>query len=276
MVFLGQVQIFVSRLLNTKLADKSPGKTTLTSLIVEKLSETRTEPVLYFYCKHNQPGKKSLLDVLCALVVQCLHRDNALLQCLYDLCASTSQVKSPSKVEELASVTFQSQASTFVILDGLDECETEEVERIISWFTAMQTKTANPSHIRLLCVGQRIEVLERMLSSASSISLENTDHQNDVHLYIEKRAREISDEFDLSPQIEANLIARITKSAKGITSLLPYHGDKISSEKIAKPYNAGMFLYAKVVLENLANQVSRHDVMRELEPEKLPANLKDA
>ena len=183
--------------------------------------------MLYFYCKHNQPGKTLFLDVLRALIVQCLHRDNALLQCLYDLCATTSQVKSSTKVEELATVAFQSHAISFVILDGLDECKTEEVEMIIKWLTTRQCNTNNSSSIRLLCVGQRTEVLERMLSSAGRVTLENIDHKNDVHSYITKRVREIGGEFDLSLQVEVDLIARVTKSAQGIICLFPSHGSSI-------------------------------------------------
>ena len=38
----------------------------------------------------------------------------------------------------------------------------------------------------------------------------------------------------------------------------------------------GMFLFAKLVLENLASQVFRDDVVAELEPETFPVDLKDA
>ena len=38
----------------------------------------------------------------------------------------------------------------------------------------------------------------------------------------------------------------------------------------------GMFLFAKLVLENLASQVFREDVVKELEPGIFPVDLKDA
>jgi hypothetical protein len=37
-----------------------------------------------------------------------------------------------------------------------------------------------------------------------------------------------------------------------------------------------MFLFAKLVMENLSNQTSQYDVVKELEPEKCPVNLGDA
>jgi len=38
----------------------------------------------------------------------------------------------------------------------------------------------------------------------------------------------------------------------------------------------GMFLFAKLVMENLSNQTSQYDVVKELEPKTFPINLQDA
>ena len=65
-------------------------------------------------------------------------------------------------IEKLASVSFESQASTFVVLDGLDECEAGEAEKTISWFRTYQNtiNRSDPGQIRLLCIGQRTAVLQ--------------------------------------------------------------------------------------------------------------------
>lgn len=38
----------------------------------------------------------------------------------------------------------------------------------------------------------------------------------------------------------------------------------------------GMFLFAKLVMENLLNQITKNDVLREIDPAVLPAGLDEA
>ena len=39
---------------------------------------------------------------------------------------------------------------------------------------------------------------------------------------------------------------------------------------------SGMFLFAKLVMENLSDQTSQYDLKEELKPEIFPVDLKDA
>ena len=179
-------------------------------------------------------------------------------------------------MEKLATVSFESQALSFVVLDGLDECEADEAVKTLTWFASIQNRTnlLKQSQIRLLCIGQRTEVLQRTLVSAVNLSLENSSHQQDVHRYIEQKARDIRTRFDLSAEIESDLVTRIAKTAKSkmFNLVMLEH----SMKNYAEIRSLGMFLFARLVLENLAGQVTRNRVMKELEPEIFPVNLKDA
>ena len=126
-------------------------------------------------------------------------------------------------LEELAKDAFHSQKNSFVILDGLDECEPAEAERAISWFISLQEDSiANSGQVRLLCIGQRVYALERRLSSAVDISLENDMHQEDIKRYVKEQARHIREEFEISSEIENDIVNRTTNAAKStyFTSLL--------------------------------------------------------
>jgi hypothetical protein len=192
------------------------GKTILASLIIERLLEYKTEPVLFFYCKHNQPEKNTFADILRGLLAQLLCQDNVLASCLHDMCSSKDQAGVSTILEELAGVAFDSQATSFVILDGLDECKPGEVEKIISWFTSRQNDTNREDcgHIRLLCIGQRVDILQRMMSSAADISLENASHHRDIEDYVKEQARNIREEFEISSHVEAEIVMRVTNAAK--------------------------------------------------------------
>lgn len=192
------------------------GKTILTSLIIENLQERKVCPVLFFYCKHNQPEKTVFTGILRGLLAQLLCEDTALAFYLYEICASKDQVGVSTMLEQLAEIAFNSKATSLVILDGLDECKPGEAEKVLSWFKSrlQDTKQADHGHIRLLCVGQRVEVLQRMLSSAADIALENASHQGDIEQYVKEQACNIREVFDISSLIEAEIVTRVTNAAK--------------------------------------------------------------
>ena len=194
----------------------SKGKTILASFIIEKLQERGRGSVLFFYCKHDRPGKQTFTDILRGLLVQVAREDNVLASCLYEKCASLSETGVTTILEKLATIAFESQTRSFVVLDGLDECGVQEAEKTISWFISLLKDTLKPDcgQVRLLCVGQRTEALQRMLVSTKNISLETTSHQTDIADYVRARAQGIRDEFDISSQVESEIITRITKGAK--------------------------------------------------------------
>jgi hypothetical protein len=192
------------------------GKTILASLIIEQLQERKQGRVLFFYCKHKQPEKNTFAGILRGLLTQLLYLDNALSSYLYEICSSKDQVGLSTILEQLAEIAFDSQGTSFIILDGLDECEPVEAENALSWFKSRQTDAmqADLGHIRLLCVGQRTDVLQRMLSSAVDISLENASHQGDIERYVKEQACTIREDFEIDSQIEAEIVTRVTKAAK--------------------------------------------------------------
>ena len=162
----------------------------------------------------------------------------------------------------------------FIVLDGLDECEPEEVRKTLSWFLDRQKSTDNNDlgHLRLLCVSQRTEIIQRTLSKAPQISLENPNHERDVQEYVKQQASLIEDEFGVGPEVEAQIATRVSNAAESrflsfSSTVLPLMNDAI---------HPGMFLFAKLVMQNLQSQTSRHDLMQELEPEVFPVDLRDA
>jgi hypothetical protein len=253
------------------------GKTILASLIIEQLQERKQGRVLFFYCKHKQPEKNTFAGILRGLLAQLLYLDNALSSYLYEICSSKDQAGLSTILEQLAEIAFDSQGTSFVILDGLDECKPVEAEKALSWFKSRQRDgmQAGLGHIRLLCVGQRTDVLQDMLSSAVEISLENASHQGDIERYVKERACDIREVFEISSQTEAEIVTRVTNAAKSrITAFV----SPLSSglQENADFYVLGMFLFAKLVMENLSNQTSQCDVIKELQPETFPVDLQDA
>jgi len=196
------------------------GKTTLASFIIEKLQESTQGPVVYFYCKHNQPEKRTLNSIVRALLTQLVKVDDDLLAYIYDECASVDETKleSTRTVEELLGLALASQNTTFVVLDGLDECGRDEETEIINWFQSiiLQSNSHGPAGvIRLLCISQRNGNLDRLLAKAPSVSLENEEHQGDIEVYAAQIAGKIRENFDITTLEERNIAQNVAKTAAG-------------------------------------------------------------
>ena len=191
----------------------------ISSTIIEHLLAINNETVLYFFCKHDQPGKTSLIDVLSALVIQFAKQDHAIAAFLYERSMARDPALSLGALEKLTETAFESQLNCFVIVDGLDECQDGEAEKIISYLTTIQEASKSEEHngIRLLLVGQRTDILTQQLVSATSISLDVPEHQADVHRYVQHAAEKVKDEFGFDFEIESKIIAKVTAVATSKT-----------------------------------------------------------
>lgn len=174
-------------------------------------------PTVFFYCKHGVSPKNNLKGLLKALLAQIACKDKVATSYLHDFCCTRDHSSVSAKVEELAEVVLDSQKTTLIVLDGLDECEIVEAQKIMSWFFSRQRSTMSTEHgnLRLMCIGQRTETLLRMLSGASKICLENSEHQEDVREFVEQQARCIRNEFEIRAEVEAEIVSRVSNVAQG-------------------------------------------------------------
>ncbi|KAH8684930.1 hypothetical protein BGZ61DRAFT_548682 [Ilyonectria robusta] len=252
------------------------GKTILTSKVVEHLKQLKSTnsahghnfSVVYFHFNHMQPDKRTLTGSLLALLSQLIHQDDVLLEQTYQRCLAVDQhkIRSLDTIRDLASVAFKSQRVCFVILDGLDECvggpsanPADEQKQVIDWFEDLTTDIdSNESGngefcMRLFISGQRNGILEERLRSYPSIQLETeAAHNRDIESYAKQRSAEMHKRFRFSTEEERDLVNRVTSRAKG------------------------MFIYAKIVLSNLLDQVSTYQFKQQLKAENFPKGLDEA
>jgi hypothetical protein len=146
--------------------------------------------------------------------------DDDLLSYIYDEFATVDETKleSTRTLEELLRLAFASQNTTFIVLDGLDECGRDEETGIVSWFQSvfLQSNSHEPvGMVRLLCISQRNGNLDRLLAKAPRVSLENEEHQGDIEAYAAQIAGKIRKNFDITPLDERNIAQNVAKTAAG-------------------------------------------------------------
>src|SRR3954452_11682455 len=90
---------------------RNEGKTTLTSFIIETLLGTEKDPVIYFYCKQDQPEKRTKNGVLRGLLAQLIKHDDVLCSHIYYEYSSVDETKlrSSRNLEDLLSLAFANQ-----------------------------------------------------------------------------------------------------------------------------------------------------------------------
>ncbi|KAI0857460.1 WD40 repeat-like protein [Xylaria cubensis] len=232
------------------------GKTTLMSVVIEKLLEEKKDCVAYFYFKQKQPNKESHNSSLRALLLQLIERDSTVSDHLSEKMLSIESVnlRSTKVLESLVKTALETYRISYIVLDGLDECAPNEAAKSVKWFLSLINGglTGTNVALRILFCGQRDGTLDKLLSEQPSISLEVSGHVEDIRQYCRGFATRIREKFQIPPEMEEEIIQKVTNEAQG------------------------MFLYARVVMENLWNQTRRSRLKKEIEPGIFPQGIEKA
>lgn len=195
------------------------GKTVIASLIIEEVKRLDSVSLGFFYCKHSDNQKNSFISILRGLLAQPVHQNEDLLSYVYEKCSSSSELtlESSGLLKDLMEMSLKSSASTYIIIDGLDECERGESEIFIAWFTSMIgiiTKD-NPGAFRLLCISQRDDILIKLLAKAPVLPLDAVEHQKEIESYALHWTLKIRQKFDISALMEKQIATRVAVRAGG-------------------------------------------------------------
>ncbi|WKT53623.1 P-loop containing nucleoside triphosphate hydrolase [Fusarium oxysporum f. sp. vasinfectum] len=232
------------------------GKTILASFVVEEARNlTPSVTVLFFYCKHDQPEKNTFHALARSFLLQLLRQDKDLLTYLYRKCCDSGEalLTSQALLEELLAFAFRSCERTYIIIDGLDECERSERKAITQWFRKLiETLPATePDRLRCLFVSQDDGVGRKDLDDLVSIKIGVEDNKEDILEYSRAEAGKLAAIFDLSRDEASGFAVNVADAAQG------------------------MFLLAKLVWINLLGQTSLAGVERQLN-NNFPSGINEA
>lgn len=156
--------------------------------------------------------------------------------------------------------------NVYIIVDGLDECRREEQKMIIEFFIDLISSQKNSpgANLRCLFVSQDDVVPHKLLSKLPTIKIEPDDNKSDIQIFANHRTKEVQSKFQLSEKIQQHISDEVQKNARG-EILLEF-------EKFAELIQ-GVFLLAKLVLNNLLFQPSRDSLVKELYTRNIPTEL---
>lgn len=195
----------------------------MATVIERLLIDTRPGVVLaFFYFRRQNEDKNNFSSLLRALLGQLYDRDPVLATHV-EIELSKHDGLRLQVLQDLVSTAIGTYTTTYLVLDGLDECAKDEEEKAIKWLMALCNRSPG---LRILFSGQRDGVLDHLLissKSAHSILLDTAPgHVGNIKVYCQGLARDIQAAFEneLGPSLEKKIADMVSATADGTSKAL--------------------------------------------------------
>ncbi|KAF8417488.1 hypothetical protein EV426DRAFT_540278, partial [Tirmania nivea] len=216
--------------------------------------------VAFFYCRHGNPNKSSFINVMRGLIAQITKQNPEVLPILYEEISRSGEngLSTRKKASHYLEITIMGSLSVatimYIVVDGLDECEEEEMTKIVETLTSIAHSLNSKSEgaFRLFFTSRDESAIKRVLSMALKYKLRPQDNAQDLEIYANVLSSKIKEKFNLSEGEKDHLATSVTSNAKG------------------------MFLFCVLVLQNLLGQTTKAELDREMAPDTFPSGLEQA
>ncbi|KAK6519478.1 hypothetical protein TWF281_003312 [Arthrobotrys megalospora] len=205
------------------------GKSVLTAGVVDsllelsKLSRYKRHCVSYFFCTYTTPSSLLAHTILSSLLHQMLYYSRDLprslveeLESRFEDKASTSRVVLTDIQRFLTQIIENNQASNYMVLDGLDECNDKQRGIVLRALIRMLEDV--PCNIKILISSRGSQDMVRALQSFQQLDL-GTSNQGDIEAFIAQALRDKELEGQL-PELSVELLGKINsflvENAKGL------------------------------------------------------------
>lgn len=224
------------------------GKSFICSLIVQNLQIQNGRSPLYYFCGQKSEEGDSCALILRTLAHQLLQQNRDLAPLVQQKYLATGSSKSSRALKELLKEILSSAESTYIILDGVDECN-EAIQRdVLKTLAEIQRHVGH--HCKLLVSSRNEPLIQKAIIEKAHVPLEGKTVES-LNLYIQAKIHDLKRSF---PDVGNSLWIDIEKKLQ----------DKAH----------GMFLWVRLVIVNLEQQTSEADL--EIAADRLPDGLDEA
>ncbi|KAK6850744.1 hypothetical protein PG987_000378 [Apiospora arundinis] len=220
------------------------GKSVLASIIADHVFTIPDVSVGLFYCVQSDPHSNSFISVAKSILSQLLTQDATLLPLVYEKMRTENGeavLTSNTDAEKLLDLALRSR-KTYLIIDGIDECDKDERKKICSWFskTVNSLERTKADEIRCIFVSQDDGIARKDLAAIPAINITTKNTERDIQVYSNVWQAKIEQKFGT------------------------FHEYELSVAKVVTARSQGMFIYAKCVLVELYHQASREELLSPL------------
>ncbi|KAF2812133.1 uncharacterized protein BDZ99DRAFT_383210, partial [Mytilinidion resinicola] len=207
------------------------GKTVLSSIVVNKLRQSRIEDlrkeigIVVIYLKYNEP-EQTVDSLLGSVLKQLIQDSNVLDQAVQDLYEHHRQRNTPPPLESIV-VRLQKALETykevFLVIDGLDECEEETRWDLIEHVSKFPG-------VRLMVTSRYLSAIEEELENF--VRLEIRAHKMDIELFVEyqiQRNRNLRRMVLRAPRLRQDIKSAVVNTAENMFLLARLHVESLAS-----------------------------------------------
>jgi len=258
------------------MADLFKGKSVIASLIIDRVRDLQNVSAAFFYFTHGDPEKNSFVPMARAILTQLLAQDASLVLLLeqkMSISSGQAVLSSRELAKELLTTALQSR-KTYVVLDGIDECERNPRKDVCGWFRSLADSlpAAKQDEIRCLFISQDDGFARKDLSMLPTLSITVDQIREDISSYACHLQERIEERFGPLGNHGLALADIVPGRSKG--KLKQVCLSRSSSQRLI-PYAVGMFIFAKCVLAELYQQPSKEELVREWGAESFPTELEE-
>jgi hypothetical protein len=258
-------------------AKVSKGKSVLASVIIEhclaryNLGQQPEYVVAFFYCTNSNTQTTTCIAVIRGLIGQLLLHQPDLIPHFYEKLTKSGDTVLTSMQQARSFFELLCDASTRValVIDGLDECTPAERKALLDYVISRVevAESTVSGKLRVLFVSQQEGDIRSRLSSATVLTVGHDNNHEDISKYVEHRMIPIERKFELEPAMKDRVGLWICSNAAG---------RYIWPAKELPNVSPGMFLLAKLILDNLLEQPTKELFNEELVDGVFPEDLKGA
>ena len=188
-------------------------------MMVEKAVRLGSCTVAYFYCKYKDGRRDNFKVIARALLNQMVRQNQDLVPYLYEECVCSGQVvlDSEKQLRTLLEIVCQGLEDGFLIIDGIDECDTVERRKVLTFMPPLVEKANEDQEntMRGLFISRDEGDIRRMLSQAVIRQIGVNDNSPDTRTFTASQVSKLVEKFEISEAMGVNLISMITGRAKG-------------------------------------------------------------
>ena len=221
---------------------------------------------------YSDERRYGFLSLAKSLLAQISKADRSILDLIDKEAAKSTDVvlSSTDTAMDLLKLALQICKKTYIVLDGIDEFSREDRKQIAVRFQRLISDIPSEDFgsTRCLFVSQSDGPARKDFGHLSSIHITRNDVDDDIRAFCRRWQENIGERFGQEVPKQYDIENFVTEGSEG--ELMP---DARSPNLTTR---LGMFLFAKLVMDNLYEQTSKLDLEREMDPKIFPKGLDGA
>ena len=192
------------------------GKSVICAKVIEHVQDATDGVVIFYFCSHHQTSSSPANDILRNFATQLLAANTELAPYILDTFANQALTPTKKHLGAILEKLITSLPSVRIVVDGLDECATNEQEEILGDLLKIKGSVSGACKILLSC--QKLPSISRLLQDKPTIRLD--DHAERVNStissFVHQRLGSLRQNFDsaIVDELEDEIMAK----ANGISA----------------------------------------------------------